>query len=429
MMRYNALYCGYGGSNLQWVRDASSQLQTDSWDPCTPLIFDGSLWNDPVREEAAVSLLKALQVNTSTRSTTFQNSYMGREASAALAETFESNASVQSITMKNLIEERTDLPINLPSTLFKNSLLREVTLERCYLDESACAELATLLRSKDCHLRSLDLKSVAFYEPGVDNVSSAIAENRSLRYVTMTNLRQLSAESLQHLLIAFSKNTSIQLLELEQMDLHLEHAPDIARLLSRSHSLEFLSLRGSSLNADALDVIMENGLRSNVTLKSLDLSENNIGDDGVRSIVCCMRRNATLQKLFLSNCAIGLKGCKEFAVGVASFSGLKHLRMDMNKMELCGPEMLKSLSNNTIIQSVMSCHPSISFRQEGKMREAAIWDQIEVYFRLNQANRGALKNLNMVPSHYSASFLAKPIVSKQPDVLFHFLKNMPTLSH
>ena len=54
-------------------------------------------------------------------------------------------------------------------------------------------------------------------------------------------------------------------------------------------------------------------VRDFTSLEILDLSGNNIGDDGSKDIAVMIKENKTIKKLILENCHIGTKGLQRIA--------------------------------------------------------------------------------------------------------------------
>ena len=54
-------------------------------------------------------------------------------------------------------------------------------------------------------------------------------------------------------------------------------------------------------------------VRDFTSLEILDLSGNNIGDDGSKDIAIMIKENKTIKRLILENCHIGTKGLQRIA--------------------------------------------------------------------------------------------------------------------
>jgi hypothetical protein len=408
---------------MQWVNKAISMLKSDKWDCNTPVLFDGDYWNESIRDSAATSLLVALRVNRSAKAIILRNLLMHQGTENAMVEAFNKNTAVRSVSIRNVLQEGQNCPVSLPSTIFKNRSLREVSLDNSSIKEEACQEFSRLLRDDDCKLRSVVFRNVAYCEIGLSVLSSAISINQSLRYVTLRGTKDIRVDSLKLLLSSFSDNKSIKLLELEEMDLNEHHGPALATMLAKNQNIEVISLRQNLLNAKAIETIFRHGIANNTKLQALFLSGNPIGDVGAYHVVYGMQRNNTLQDLCLKNCGFNRNGCKAIARGIASFQGLRHLNMEMNKLDECAQDLLMSLERNSIIQSLLRDNPQKKFTNIRKQNEKAKWREIDLYLRLNRTNRNAIKDLHSMPLSFTANFLARPIICQEPNILYHFLES------
>ena len=61
-------------------------------------------------------------------------------------------------------------------------------------------------------------------------------------------------------------------------------------------------------NANLSTSVFQKMIRDYTALETLDLSENNIGNDGAKNIAAMIEENKTIKSLKLTNCQIGTKG-------------------------------------------------------------------------------------------------------------------------
>lgn len=469
MMRYHSVYDDMNGNDLQWVTKVSEELRTNRWDGDTPLLFDGHHWvddGDNIRYKAALRIFQALSYNTTVQAIHVRNWHMNHHNDhdhdtifTAFANAFHEHSIYRSISIRNMTttaivamdyhdDDRTTTTnmFPVPSTIFRPKLLREVTLESCYLNRTTCMSLASMLESKKCSLRSLDIRSVKLDDIGLQHISTAIAHNTSLRYVTIRDLHHYRDDTICQLLLSFATNHRIQLLELEQILHHRDngktnYANCIATMLKHNTSIEILSLRRNHLCDSDIQIIMQEGVPYNHMLQTLYLSENDIQgtNGGATAIVYGLTHNVTLTELCLRRCRISYEGCRIIAKGLAQFRHLRYLNMSQNNyhFELCSYDILHCLQYNHIIHCVLPDNPSRSLRrqqhhQQEEEDEAKRWDDIEILLRYNRANRKAVRDLyiqpKLLPQFLSKNY--KIMMQQNPDILYHFIQNMvPLLYH
>lgn len=415
-------YGGYNISDVDWLLKAMTSLQRNTWPSDRPVLFDGTLWSDTYREEAAINLMEALKDNTSARSLIVRNVTLDLKAEKAFNNVLEHNSSIQSISLTELRGSHNSGHSGqlgqcikaVPLSLFKNMTLQELTLQKCTLDQSGALALGQMLFASRS-LTRLTLRKV-HVEGGLSPIIAGLRNSKPLAQLTLNNM-QLSEKDLTGLFSAASVNTSLTALDLGKMNLDIISAPMIARLLKKNKHLTELGLSKNDLNGAAIQVIVHSGLVRNQTLRKLFLSGNPVGDDGAKHLITGLCRNTTLRELSVSHGEIWREGCRVFAEALPTFKGLRKLTMDGNEMEACGKELLASLETNMIIYQVLEGLAQLVRAGPDKN----IWIQIDLLLRMNKANRRVLADpgmpLTMLPRVlHSAS---------QPDVLYCLLRGMP----
>uniref|UniRef100_A0A672QYA6 NACHT domain-containing protein n=1 Tax=Sinocyclocheilus grahami TaxID=75366 RepID=A0A672QYA6_SINGR len=105
--------------------------------------------------------------------------------------------------------------------------------------------------------------------------------------------------------------------------------------------LEILSLRKCGLTEESCSALAT-VLRSNSSLKELDLSNNNLQDSGVKKLQNGLENtNCTLQKLRLSNCDLNEESCSALTSVLSSdFGSLRDLDLSNNNLQDSGVKLL-----------------------------------------------------------------------------------------
>ena len=417
-MRYSFWYGANKAADSEWLSDAVSSLQDDDWKANTPVYFDGAGWREGHREEAAIRLLDALQVNTSARSLYLRNAVLENRAQQALSDVFQKNTHLESVSLRKLRTLGGEMTI--PISLFHNESLQELALERCTLDRASGFELGKMIRTSQC-MTTLTLENVHL-EGGITPVAAALSYSSSLRRLNLKNA-SVSDDDFKILLKAVGTNTSLRTLHLEGLHLNQTHASALARMLQQNSTLEELSLRKNDLDDEAMNNLFLQGLCKNTTLSALLLSHNPVGDEGVSSIVSSLQVNTSLQRLCLAYCEIWSDGCREIANGLGKMKGLRRISLDGNDVESCAPAFLSALDNNCILTEVLQCTPLLLRNVEGELDEEslALWKQVDLHLRWNKAGRRVL-------AEPKADVLLPYVLAKhthQMDVVFKFLQNGP----
>ena len=129
-------------------------------------------------------------------------------------------------------------------------------------------------------------------------------------------------------------------IDLEYKNLRDKDLDVLVDVLRKSKVLEELDLYKNQLTL--ADGKFTDALANKNTLKSLDLSCNHIGAEGVERLADALKVNNTLKKLTLYGNEIGAEGAKHFADALMENETLEEIDLDSNNI---GDEGAKSIAN------------------------------------------------------------------------------------
>jgi Ran GTPase-activating protein (RanGAP) involved in mRNA processing and transport len=388
-------------------------LKQNLWDGDEPLHFDGILWSNSMREGAAVLLLNALKLNWTVRTLVLRNTSLDLKASKALSDVFSRSRPLQSISLSKL---RFQSHANgIPTILFEIMCLEELALDECTLRAESCAALGRMLR------RSKEIRSLTLQNLKLHSMAWITGINHSTSLTTL-NLESmdLPPNRVEKLLAVLIDSTTLTNVRLDDMNISDCHFESLSLLIFKNTHLKELSLQTNNLLGATLQWL--SCLTENTTLRSLDLSNNPLGDDGARIIIELLQRNSTLQTLGLINCEIQQPGCDWIARGIATFPGLHYLSIDDNAMEGSLRILEASLTyENTQLRRVFNNPPTAQNTLSLDAAALEVWKNIDFYLRLNKANRGCFTAVNArVVTDILPNLLANAAV--EPDVLYYCLR-------
>ncbi|XP_050959753.1 uncharacterized protein LOC127161151 [Labeo rohita] len=208
-------------------------------------------------------------------------------------------------------------------TLFENvqCRLEKLKLSNCSITEEGYKALASALKSNPSHLIELDLTGNDPGQSGVKELDDLLqSQNYSLK--TLRLLQSPDAEEACKYLtdVLHIKNPLLESeLNLSKRKLEDTQVNQIAALLQDKHcKLNTLMLCDCGLTEKSCSALAT-VLRSNPSLKELDMSKNILQDLGVKKLQNGLEdKNCTLQKLRLSDCSITEEGYKALASALRS---------------------------------------------------------------------------------------------------------------
>uniref|UniRef100_A0A672ST51 NACHT domain-containing protein n=1 Tax=Sinocyclocheilus grahami TaxID=75366 RepID=A0A672ST51_SINGR len=259
------------------------------------------------------------------------NSYITDKDCRVVAEALNSNPS----NLKELDltgTELRDTGMKIFSTLFEN--------------KQYCRVLAEALNSNPSNLKELDLTGTELRDTGMKIFSTLCMH--SLDFILFCSLLYrfncicITKEGCAALTAAFNSNPSnLMELDLSENPLGDPGVTEISTLLGNSQcTLKILSLRKCGLTEESCSALAT-VLRSNSSLKELDMSNNNLQDSGVKKLQNGLENtNCTLQKLMLNKCNLTDKSCSALATVLGSDTNLKELNMSNNNLQDSGVKLL-----------------------------------------------------------------------------------------
>ncbi|XP_060780502.1 LOW QUALITY PROTEIN: protein NLRC5-like [Neoarius graeffei] len=236
----------------------------------------------------------------------------------------------------------TQLSAGLKHSHCKLEILR---FNACVITDGSGSALAEVLSSEYSQLRELDLSNNSLQDPGVTQLSAGLKNPQSpLRTLRLCNC-SVAAEGCAALAAALEENPS----QLRELDLSGNKARDrnkardsgikhISNLLQNSHCLlETLKLCKCRLSEEDCGAVVS-ALRTNPShLKELDLSENTIGDSGVKELSDLLHNsNCTLEKLKLFSCNLTVESCSALA-SVLKLKSCSVRELDLSNNNLQDP--------------------------------------------------------------------------------------------
>ncbi|XP_021325236.1 NACHT, LRR and PYD domains-containing protein 12 [Danio rerio] len=229
--------------------------------------------------------------------------------------------------------------------------LEKLCLCYCSITEERCEILTSALKSNPSHLRELNLSQNIPGDSGMKNLSDLLMNPQSKLEKLQLCKCSITEEQCVILTSALKSNPS----HLRDLNLSLNNLGDsgvktLSDLLMKPHlKMEKLWLCKCSITEEQC-VILASALKSNPShLRELSLSENNLGDSGVKNLSdLLMKPQFKLEKLHLSHCSITEEQCEILTSALKSNpSHLRELDISKNQIRNTGVNLLCDVLNNS----------------------------------------------------------------------------------
>ncbi|KAK3569696.1 hypothetical protein QTP86_002975 [Hemibagrus guttatus] len=227
----------------------------------------------------------------------------------------------------------------------------ELRLSECNLTERSCRALHTVLSSESSKLTEVDLSSNPLKDSGVKKLCAGLKSPNCKLEILRVNNSRMTNEGCAALTSALGLNPShLRELELSGNKLGGSGMKELCGVLkNQQFNLLKLGLCKCSLTEDdCTAVVSALGLNPS-HLKELDLSDNTLGDTGVKQLSDLLQNShCTLEKLKLCKCSLTEDDCTAVvsALGLNP-SHLKELDLSDNTIGDTGVKQLSDLLQNS----------------------------------------------------------------------------------
>ncbi|XP_077057613.1 NACHT, LRR and PYD domains-containing protein 12-like isoform X4 [Siphateles boraxobius] len=266
---------------------------------------------------------------------------------SALAAVLGSDTNLKELNMNN--NNLQDSGVKLLCTGLKNikCKLKILRLSNCSVTEEGYKALASALRSNPSHLIELDLTGNDPGQSGVKKLNHLL-QDPDCQLKTLRFLSPAAEEACQYVNRVAGKNPLLQReLNLSEHKLGDTRVNQIAALLQDKHcQLNTLTLYGCRITEEQ-SLILTSALKSNPSLRDLDLSGNKLGDSGVKNLRdLLMNPQFKLEKLQLRCCDMTDEGCSDVTSALKSNPSLRELNLSGSKLGDSGVKNLSDLLMN-----------------------------------------------------------------------------------
>ncbi|CAI9616887.1 unnamed protein product [Staurois parvus] len=223
------------------------------------------------------------------------------------------------------------------------SRIEELQLSYTHLTDSSCPHLASGIRNNPT-LRTLDLSVNNLEGPHFRDLMAALTTSRIEGLLLVGN--HLTDSSCPHLASGIRNNPTLRTLNLSKNNLEGPHFRDLMAALTTSR-IEELQLHNTHLT-DSSCPHLASGIRNNPTLRTLNLSRNNLEGPHFRDLMAALP-TSRIEELQLYDTHLTDSSCPHLASVVRNNPTLRTLNLSGNNLE--GPhfrDLMAALTTSRI---------------------------------------------------------------------------------
>ena len=216
---------------------------------------------------------------------------------------------------------------HIAAALHLNTVIEELPVVSCGIS-AVGAELLARSLSTNTSLRKLDISHNDIGDNGITHIAAALQKNTMKIFIFVScGISDVGAESLAKFL---SITTSLRKLDISHNDIGDNGITHIAAALQKNTMKTFtlVSCGISEFGAESLAKF----LSINTSLRKLDISCNNIGDNGISYIAAALQSNTTVEELPAVSCGISAVGAALLARSLSTNTSLRKLDISHNNI-------------------------------------------------------------------------------------------------
>ncbi|XP_076832903.1 NACHT, LRR and PYD domains-containing protein 3-like isoform X2 [Brachyhypopomus gauderio] len=228
--------------------------------------------------------------------------------------------------------------------LSNNCTLEILRMSNCGITTEGCGFLGPVLSSKSSHIRELDLSQNNIGDSGVKELSNTLKKVSCELDTLKLNNCNLSADSCAALGLILSTNSTLKTLSLCHNELRNEGVTLLASGLKNPNcKLEALMMSNCGITTEGCGFLGPVLSSKSSHIRELDLSQNNIGDSGVKELSNTLKKvSCELDTLKLNNCNLSADSCAALGLILSTNSTLKTLSLCHNELRNEGVTLLTS---------------------------------------------------------------------------------------
>ncbi|KAM3593248.1 uncharacterized protein V6R79_008445 [Siganus canaliculatus] len=298
-----------------------------------------------VSDAGAAHLAELLQQDGSAlKSLDLRFSSIQADGAEVLARSLQGNSSLLCLRLsRNVLGTRGAL--QLASMLQVNRSLRELEVSACDLTIQSVIAFAIALKSNST-LRSLDVSRALLFsrQEWAVHLSLMLQVNSSLVELHLGRLG-MSDTAVERLLEGLRSNQSLRYLDLQGNRVTRDGARLLALLLEQNRTLEILDLSFNRIEDAGAGCLSEAVVRPDCVLSGLSVCSNRIRTEGLLALTSALRASSALQQLYVWGNQLEEPVCQAFRELIAS-GRLPPDQTDVSAYEVDGHVLVAEVQNS-----------------------------------------------------------------------------------
>ncbi|XP_044115818.1 ribonuclease inhibitor isoform X2 [Neovison vison] len=315
------------GLTEERCRDIRSALQAN------PSLTELNLCTSKVGDGGVHLVLQGLQSPAcKIRKLSLQNCCLTKAGCGVLPGVLRSLPTLRELQLSSNPLEDEGLQLLCEGLLDPECHLENLQLEYCNLTGASCASLASALKAKE-HFKVLVVSNNAMEEAGVRVLCQGLVDSACQLEVLRLENCGLTAASCEDLCRVVAAKPSLQILDLGDNKLGDEGIATLcSSLLQSSCQIQVLRLWDCDITITGCRDLCR-VIRAKQSLKEISLAGNVLGDEGAR-LLCegLLEPGCQLQTLWAKYCSFTAASCASFGEVLAQNKGLTVLQLSNNKL-------------------------------------------------------------------------------------------------
>ncbi|XP_059815313.1 ribonuclease inhibitor-like [Hypanus sabinus] len=220
---------------------------------------------------------------------------------------------------------------------------QELRLGRNELGDSGVKMVSAALRNPECKIQKLGLNNVRLTDSGAEDLASALSANPSLTELNLNN-NNLGDSGVNLVSAALRKSEcQIQKLELRNVGLTDSGAEDLVYALCTIPSLTELDLSENKLGDSGVKMVSAALRNTEYKIQKLGLNQVGLTDSGAEDLVSALSTNPSLTGLNLESNSLTDRSARALRHLILTLPNLERIRLFWNPFSETGEEELKPL--------------------------------------------------------------------------------------